>query len=67
MDQLEWQGGPGGQESVAKQRAHIQTFIDKGYDAILVCHEGIQAAGLHLSVCKFYRDDSLSTGRGSDD
>lgn len=33
---LDWQGDPGGQESAAKQKAYIQTFIDKGYDAILV-------------------------------
>lgn len=34
--ELDWQGDPGGQESAAKQKAYIQTFIDKGYDAILV-------------------------------
>jgi len=34
--QLDWQGDPSGQESAAKQQAYIQTFIDKGYDAILV-------------------------------
>lgn len=33
---LDWQGDPSGQESAAKQQAYIQTFIDKGYDAILV-------------------------------
>jgi ABC-type sugar transport system substrate-binding protein len=33
---LDWQGDPSGQESVAKQQATIQTFIDKGYDAIVV-------------------------------
>jgi rhamnose transport system substrate-binding protein len=34
--ELDWQGDPSGQESAAKQQAYIQTFIDKGYDAILV-------------------------------
>ena len=33
---LDWQGDPSGQESVAKQQAFIQTFIDKGYDAIIL-------------------------------
>lgn len=33
---LDWQGDPSGQESVAKQQACIQTFIDKGYDAIIL-------------------------------
>lgn len=33
---LDWQGDPSGQESAANQQAYIQTFIDKGYDAILV-------------------------------
>jgi len=33
---LDWQGDPSGQESAAKQQAYIQTFIDKGYDGILV-------------------------------
>jgi ABC-type sugar transport system substrate-binding protein len=33
---LDWQGDASGQESAAKQQAYIQTFIDKGYDAILV-------------------------------
>lgn len=33
---LDWQGDPSGQESAAKQQAYIQTFIDKGYDAILI-------------------------------
>ena len=33
---LDWQGDPSGQESAAKQQQYIQTFIDKGYDAILV-------------------------------
>lgn len=34
--ELDWQGDASGQESAAKQQAYIQTFIDKGYDAILV-------------------------------
>lgn len=33
---LDWQGDPSGQETAANQMAYIQTFIDKGYDAILV-------------------------------
>ena len=33
---LDWQGDPSGQESAAKQQAFIQTFIDKGYDAIIL-------------------------------
>lgn len=33
---LDWQGDASGQESAAKQQAYIQTFIDKGYDAILI-------------------------------
>ncbi len=33
---LDWQGDPSGQETVANQQAYIQTFIDKGYDAILI-------------------------------
>ena len=33
---LDWQGDPSGQETAANQQAYIQTFIDKGYDAILV-------------------------------
>lgn len=33
---VDWQGDPSGQESVAKQQACIQTFIDKGYDAIIL-------------------------------
>ena len=33
---LDWQGDPSGQESAAKQQAYIQTFIDKGYDALLI-------------------------------
>lgn len=33
---LDWQGDASGQETAAKQQAYIQTFIDKGYDAILV-------------------------------
>lgn len=33
---VDWQGDPSGQESVAKQQACIQTFIDKGYDAIVL-------------------------------
>ena len=33
---LDWQGDPSGQESVAKQQATIQTFIDKQYDAIIL-------------------------------
>jgi rhamnose transport system substrate-binding protein len=33
---LDWQGDPSGQESAAKQQAYIQTFIDKGYNALLI-------------------------------